>query len=53
MFADLSVWVYLGVIFFLTHITITSVTIYLHRAQAHRAIELNSIASHFFGSGCG
>ncbi len=48
MFADLSVWVYLGVIFFLTHITIASVTIYLHRAQAHRAIELNSIASHFF-----
>lgn len=32
----------------LTHITIASVTIYLHRCQAHRALELHAIASHFF-----
>jgi stearoyl-CoA desaturase (delta-9 desaturase) len=31
-----------------THITIASVTIFLHRAQAHRALELHPIASHFF-----
>lgn len=31
-----------------THITIVSVTIYLHRCQAHRALELHPIASHFF-----
>ena len=31
-----------------THITITSVTIFLHRAQAHRALELHAIPSHFF-----
>ena len=32
----------------LTHVTIASVTIFLHRAQAHRALELHPIASHFF-----
>jgi len=31
-----------------THITIASVTIFLHRAQAHRALELHAIPSHFF-----
>ena len=32
----------------MTHITIISVTIYLHRHQAHRSLELHPIASHFF-----
>jgi stearoyl-CoA desaturase (delta-9 desaturase) len=32
----------------LTHITIASVTIFLHRHQAHRALELHAIPSHFF-----
>jgi stearoyl-CoA desaturase (delta-9 desaturase) len=31
-----------------THITIAGVTIYLHRAQAHRAMDLHAIPSHFF-----
>jgi stearoyl-CoA desaturase (Delta-9 desaturase) len=31
-----------------THITIASVTIFLHRAQSHRALELHAIPSHFF-----
>lgn len=31
-----------------THITIASVTIFLHRAQAHRALDLHPIAAHFF-----
>ncbi|WP_373988599.1 fatty acid desaturase [Duganella sp. BuS-21] len=31
-----------------THITIASVTIYLHRCQAHRALDLHPIVSHFF-----
>jgi stearoyl-CoA desaturase (delta-9 desaturase) len=31
-----------------THITIASVTIYLHRHQAHRALDLHAIAAHFF-----
>jgi Fatty-acid desaturase len=32
----------------LTHVTIASVTIFLHRHQAHRALELGAVASHFF-----
>ena len=31
-----------------THITIASVTIFLHRAQAHRAMDLHPIPAHFF-----
>jgi len=31
-----------------THITIASVTIYLHRHQAHRAMDLHAIPAHFF-----
>jgi stearoyl-CoA desaturase (delta-9 desaturase) len=32
----------------LTHVTIASVTIFLHRSQAHRALDLHPVASHFF-----
>jgi len=32
----------------LTHVTIAGVTIYLHRHQAHRALTLHPIVSHFF-----
>ncbi len=32
----------------LTHITIVSVTIFLHRHQAHKALELHPVLSHFF-----
>ncbi|RYX93560.1 MAG: acyl-CoA desaturase [Comamonadaceae bacterium] len=31
-----------------THITIVSVTVYLHRHQAHRAMDLHAIPAHFF-----
>ncbi|MGM0594333.1 MAG: DesA family fatty acid desaturase [Pseudomonadota bacterium] len=32
----------------LTHITIAAVTIFLHRHQAHRSLELHPVVSHFF-----
>ena len=44
----LSGWQIFFVILGLTHITIASVTIFLHRHQAHRALDLHPIASHFF-----
>jgi stearoyl-CoA desaturase (delta-9 desaturase) len=31
-----------------THITMISVTVFLHRHQAHRSLDLHPIASHFF-----
>lgn len=31
-----------------THITIAGVTIFLHRCQAHRALDLGPVPSHFF-----
>jgi stearoyl-CoA desaturase (Delta-9 desaturase) len=31
-----------------THITIAAVTLYLHRVQAHRALDLHPVISHFF-----
>jgi stearoyl-CoA desaturase (Delta-9 desaturase) len=45
---DLPWWGYVLVALGLTHITIASVTIFLHRHQAHRALDLHPIASHFF-----
>lgn len=43
-----SIWtpVIVGLVF--THITIAAVTIYLHRAMAHRALDLHPLVSHFF-----
>ena len=43
-----SWWQLLAITLVFTHITIASVTIFLHRAQAHRALELHAIPSHFF-----
>jgi stearoyl-CoA desaturase (delta-9 desaturase) len=31
-----------------THVTIAAVTIFLHRSQAHRALDLHPIPAHFF-----
>src|SRR5689334_6146659 len=45
---NLSFWGYVGAALLLTHITIASVTIYLHRHQAHRALTLHPAVSHFF-----
>ncbi|TCV81243.1 DesA family fatty acid desaturase [Sulfurirhabdus autotrophica] len=45
---DLPWWGYIVVALAFTHITIASVTIYLHRHQAHRALDLHPIPSHFF-----
>ena len=45
---DLQWWGYVLATLALTHITIASVTIYLHRQQAHRALDLHPVASHFF-----
>ncbi|MCU0930342.1 MAG: fatty acid desaturase [Serpentinimonas sp.] len=43
-----SWWQVLIVALVLTHITIASVTIFLHRHQAHRSLDLHPIPSHFF-----
>jgi stearoyl-CoA desaturase (delta-9 desaturase) len=45
---DLPWWGYIVAALALTHITIAAVTIYLHRCQAHRALELHPLISHFF-----
>jgi stearoyl-CoA desaturase (delta-9 desaturase) len=45
---DLPWWGAVLVALALTHVTIASVTIFLHRHQAHRALDLHPVASHFF-----
>lgn len=45
---DLPWWQLILVTLVMTHITIVSVTVFLHRAQAHRALDLNPLVSHFF-----
>ena len=41
-------WQVILVMLVATHVTIASVTIFLHRAQAHKALDLHPIPSHFF-----
>jgi len=45
---DLAWWQIVLYTLFTTHITIAAVTIFLHRSQAHRALELGAVPSHFF-----
>jgi stearoyl-CoA desaturase (delta-9 desaturase) len=45
---DLAWWQIILVMLGLTHITIVSVTIYLHRHSAHRALDLHPIPAHLF-----
>lgn len=47
-FIALPWWGYIVATLILTHITIISVTVYLHRHQAHRALDLHPAVSHFF-----
>ena len=47
-FLQPSWWVYAVVGLALTHVTIVSVTVFLHRHQAHRALDLHPVVSHFF-----
>jgi stearoyl-CoA desaturase (delta-9 desaturase) len=45
---DFSGWQIVLYTLLATHVTIAAVTIYLHRCQAHRALDLHPIVSHFF-----
>ncbi len=44
----LSFWGYVAVTFIFVQISMMSVTLYLHRDQAHRAIDLHPALRHFF-----
>src|SRR5947207_15929524 len=45
---NLPWWGYVVATLVMTQITIAGVTIYLHRCQAHRALDLHPVVSHFF-----
>jgi stearoyl-CoA desaturase (Delta-9 desaturase) len=45
---DAAWWQVLLFTLAVTHVTIAAVTIFLHRAQAHRALDLGPVPSHFF-----
>ena len=47
-FWDLPWWGYVIYTLAATHVTIAAVTIYLHRCQAHHALDLHPVVSHFF-----
>ncbi len=47
-YLNLPWWGYVIYTLMCTHITIAAVTIFLHRCQAHRALELHPAISHFF-----
>ena len=45
---DLAVWQLILITLAMTHVTIVSVTIYLHRHSAHNSVELHPALAHFF-----
>jgi stearoyl-CoA desaturase (delta-9 desaturase) len=45
---QLSWWQLIVAALVLTHVTIAAVTIFLHRSQAHRALDLHPLVNHFF-----
>ena len=45
---DLSFWQYVLVSFAFFMVSMMSITLYLHRDQAHRAIDLHPVLRHFF-----
>ncbi len=45
---DLAWWQIVVAALLLTHVTIAAVTIFLHRSQAHRALDLHPVVAHFF-----
>ena len=47
-YLDWSWWKIVIFTLIATHITIAAVTIFLHRCQAHRALDLHPVISHFF-----
>lgn len=44
----LSIWGYVIATLLMTHLSVVATTIYLHRSQAHRALDLHPAVSHFF-----
>jgi len=45
-------WQVLAYLLVMTHISIVSITVYLHRAMAHRALDLHPALAHFFRFWC-
>jgi stearoyl-CoA desaturase (delta-9 desaturase) len=44
----LGIWTKLAITFVMVQISMMSVTLYLHRDQAHRALDLHPVLRHFF-----
>ncbi len=45
---NFTVWEKIIYTLIVTHITIVAVTVFLHRSQAHKSLELSPILNHFF-----
>ena len=45
---NLSAWGIVAFVLVVTHITIVTVTVYLHRFSAHRSVDLHPALQHFF-----
>ena len=46
--ADLSFWGYVVVALLFVHVTLLAITLYYHRDQAHRSVDLHPALRHFF-----
>ncbi len=48
LWSSASAWQIVAFTLLVTHVTNVAVTVFLHRSQAHRALDLHAIPSHFF-----
>ena len=46
--ADLGFWGYVGVALFWVYVTLIAITLFYHREQAHRSVDLHPALRHFF-----
>ncbi|MCX7122890.1 MAG: fatty acid desaturase, partial [Gammaproteobacteria bacterium] len=48
VFNHMPWWGYVVYTLIVTHISMVAITVFLHRAQAHRALDLHPAVAHFF-----
>lgn len=43
-----NIWAFFIVLFFTVHLSLLTISIYLHRAETHRALKFHPVITHFF-----
>ncbi|QRN03978.1 hypothetical protein GH742_08920 [Legionella sp. MW5194] len=47
-FIGINVWAFLIILFFTVHLSLLTISIYLHRSETHRALKFHPVITHLF-----